>query len=467
MSDFLVDLGSRRTARTLVRTLGLPVPLPQRLARDASPYDARPLQGQIAHVYAKGALSSVLARTLARAGARAWIDGDLAPFAHHAEAWSRPAHPIGEAPDSKPASLVFDGTTIDHPDGLVALHSFFKPRIKRLGTCGRVVVLARPAEGLSPAAAAAARGLEGFTRALAKEIGRKGSTANLVTVAQGAEERLEPVLRWLLSKRSAYVSGQPIAVDSTVAPDGSPAELRPLEGKLALVTGAARGIGRATAMSLAREGAHVLCLDRPADDGPVSKVAAEVGGTPVLVDVTAPDAAERITEAIKAAGHEHLDILINNAGVTRDKTLGNMDLDRWNLTLGVNLSAVIRLTETLPLAEGARIVCLSSIAGIAGNVGQTNYSASKCGIIGYVQALAPTLADRGIAVNAIAPGFIETRLTKAIPVATREVARRLCNLSQGGLPTDIAETATFLSTPGAAGLAGNVIRVCGGNLVGA
>jgi len=113
------------------------------------------------------------------------------------------------------------------------------------------------------------------------------------------------------------------------------------------------------------------------------------------------------------------------------------------------------------------MVYLSSVSGIAGNRGQTNYSASKSGIIGYVSALAPKLANKGIAINAVAPGFIETQMTAQIPYATQLVARRLNNLNQGGLPEDVAETVTFLSSPGAAGLTGQVIRVCGGALIGA
>jgi 3-oxoacyl-[acyl-carrier protein] reductase len=185
-------------------------------------------------------------------------------------------------------------------------------------------------------------------------------------------------------------------------------------------------------------------------------------------DVTADDAGDRLCELIseKFGG---IDIIVHNAGVTRDKTLKNMDEARWDLTLGVNLQAVIQLTEALDdlLRPDARIICLSSVAGIAGNFGQTNYAASKAGIIGYTEALAADLAPRGIAVNAIAPGFIETRLTAAIPAATREVARRLCNLSQGGQPIDIAEAVTFLSSPGAAAMSGRMIRVCGGALIGA
>jgi 3-oxoacyl-[acyl-carrier protein] reductase len=148
-----------------------------------------------------------------------------------------------------------------------------------------------------------------------------------------------------------------------------------------------------------------------------------------------------------------------------------MPRETWDQALDINLGAVVTITEAL-LANGSlrdqgRIVCLSSVAGIAGNMGQTNYAASKAGIIGLVDHLAPRLAERGITVNAIAPGFIETRLTKAIPTVIREVGRRLSALAQGGLPQDVGEAITFLSSPGACGVTGNVLRVCGGAFIGA
>ena len=162
-------------------------------------------------------------------------------------------------------------------------------------------------------------------------------------------------------------------------------------------------------------------------------------------------------------------VIVHNAGVTRDRTLGKMREQSWDLTLDVNLGAILRLNEALlpALGAGGRVILLASIAGLAGNVGQTNYAASKAAVAGLARHLGPALAPRGIAVNAIAPGFIETRMTAAIPAATREVARRLSNLSQGGLPEDVAAAITFLCSPGAAGLSGRVLRVCGGNLIGA
>jgi 3-oxoacyl-[acyl-carrier protein] reductase len=138
--------------------------------------------------------------------------------------------------------------------------------------------------------------------------------------------------------------------------------------------------------------------------------------------------------------------------------------------VAVNLDAVIRTTRALLdrklIEPGGRIVCLSSVAGIAGNLGQTNYAASKAGVIGFVEKLAPEVAARGITVNAIAPGFVETRLTQAVPVMIREAGRRLSALGQGGIPDDIGQAIVFLATPGASGVTGSVLRVCGGALIG-
>jgi 3-oxoacyl-[acyl-carrier protein] reductase len=213
-----------------------------------------------------------------------------------------------------------------------------------------------------------------------------------------------------------------------------------------------------------------VCLDRPADDQLVSEVARDVAGSVLLADVSAADAPELIAKALKQ-GHGGVDIVVHNAGITRDKTLARMKRDWWEQTIDVNLGAVVRITSKLVsgkvLRDSGRLICLSSVSGIAGNLGQTNYAASKAGIIGYVAGLAGPLAKRGITVNAIAPGFIETRLTDAIPLAIREVGRRLSSLGQGGLPQDIAEAATFLASPGAWGITGRTIRVCGGALVGA
>ena len=155
-------------------------------------------------------------------------------------------------------------------------------------------------------------------------------------------------------------------------------------------------------------------------------------------------------------------------------TLVNTHADRWGSVLGVNLAAQLRMNDVLldpdragGLADGGRIVTVSSTSGIAGNRGQVSYAASKAGVIGMVQALAARVADRGITVNAVAPGFIETEMTARIPLATREIGRRINSLGQGGLPVDVGETIAWLAEGGSAGVTGQVVRVCGQSLLGA
>jgi 3-oxoacyl-[acyl-carrier protein] reductase len=473
MTDRLLALSANPNARRVIQTLGLPVPLPPVLERDGRPWQERPLEDRTVTVgFGPGAqLVGTLAACLAPAGAAPRVvGGDLAPFIEAGEAWGRPpvqVDPAATEDETRNYALIFDATGLSTPEDLRSLHTFFHPRVRGLSRSGRVIVLARPVEEASTVAQAAARrALEGFTRSLAKELGRNGGTANQLTVMPGAEDRLAAALRWFASPRSAYVSGQHLIVSSEVAAGPTPLA-RPLDGKVAMITGAARGIGAATAEALAREGAHVIVLDRPADDALASEIARKIGGSVLLHDVTSPEAPAAIAAYVRE-NFGRLDILVHNAGITRDKTLGKMKQDWWDLTLDVNLGALLRITDALDplLPEGARIVALSSIAGIAGNPGQTNYGASKAGVIGLISAYAEKYASRGIAVNGIAPGFIETRLTDAIPVATREVGRRLCNLSQGGLPGDVAEAITFLSSPGAQAFSGQILRVCGGNLLG-
>ncbi len=474
MADFLLD---NPQARKLVKALGLPLPLPERLARAKGPYEERPLDDQNVLVGGHGALAEALAGTLAQAGANPWVvAGDaaaLAPYLAQGEAYGRPPKAIkeGDAPEgARVAAIVFDATELRSPEELQSLYEVFHPWIRRLQRCGRVLVLGRPpADSKDPEVAATRAGLQGFTRSLAKEIGGNGSTANGVFVQEGAEERLEPLLRFLLSSRSAFLSAQPFTLTTTAKGEDFPMT-QPLEGKVALVTGAARGIGEATAELLAAEGAHVVCLDRPADDGPCSRVAQRIGGSVLLIDITDRDAPKRIAGALheKQGG---VDIVVHNAGVTRDKTLARMSPEQWDSALDINLGAVVRITAELldkkVLQSAGRVICLSSVAGIAGNRGQTNYSAGKAGIVGYVQVLSRQVARRGITVNAVAPGFIETRLTAAMPVALREAARRLSALGQGGQPEDVAQVITFLATPGSVGLTGETVRVCGGALIGA
>jgi 3-oxoacyl-[acyl-carrier protein] reductase len=365
-------------------------------------------------------------------------------------------------------ALLFDASGIKESGELVELQRFFYPAVGRLKRNGRVVVVGTsPSEADSTGAATAQRALEGFTRSLAKELGARGATVQLLYVQIGAEDELDSTLRFLLSPRSAYVSGQVIRLGAPVSEVPAIDWERPLEGRRALITGASRGIGAAIAQVLAREGARVIGLDVAAALDQLRDLMGELGGEAIGLDITATEAPERICEQLP----DGLDILVHNAGITRDRTIAKMPEERWRELMEVNLCAEERLNDAIleadRLAANGRIVCVSSMSGIAGNSGQTNYATSKAGVIGMVEALAPALAKRGATINAVAPGFIETQMTAAMPIGVREAGRRLSSLSQGGLPVDVAETIAWFASPASGGLNANVIRVCGQNLLGA
>ena len=176
----------------------------------------------------------------------------------------------------------------------------------------------------------------------------------------------------------------------------------------------------------------------------------ELGGEAVSLDITTVDAPQRIARAVKEK-HDGVDMVVHNAGITRDKKLANMPPDRWTSVIDVNLAAPERITTELLeqklIRPNGRIVGVASIAGIAGNLGQTNYATSKAGVIGFVDAFAPIAAEQDVTVNAVAPGFIETQMTAAIPLVIREAGRRMNSMSQGGLPVDVAETVAWFAHP--------------------
>jgi 3-oxoacyl-[acyl-carrier protein] reductase len=374
--------------------------------------------------------------------------------------------------DTRYAALLFDATACRAVADLHDVYAFFHRTVARTLGSARIIVLGTPPDACDDATEAATqRALDGLVRSLAKEL-RGGATANLVMVDPGAEEAVESTLRFLLSGRSAYVNGQPIRVGP--AGEEQPAAIadwdRPLDGQLAVVTGAARGIGEAIAETVARDGATVVCLDLPAQGERLTTVANRIGGTTLQLDITADDAPAQLASYLRER-HGGVDILVHNAGVTRDKTIVGMDDPRWDLVLDINLAAQQRIDEALlerdVLNRHGRIVTVSSVSGIAGNRGQTNYAASKAGLIGRVHALAPALAERRATINAVAPGFIETEMTDEMPFAVREIGRRMNSLAQGGLPVDVAETIAWLASPASAHVNGQVVRVCGQSLIGA
>lgn len=384
------------------------------------------------------------------------------------------AHAASQRDDTRYAAVVYDASGIETSEGLDDLYRTLQGGVRRLARNARIVVLAADPDQLGDLRhRTAQRALEGFTRSLAKEVGGKGATVNLINVAPDAEQGAVAPLRFFLSGRSAFVTGQVVTVGppTDVAP-ATPADYdKPLAEKVAVVTGAARGIGAAIAETLGRDGAHVVCVDLPSAGQQLADVANSVGGAAFPLDVSAEDAPEKLVSYLTER-HGGVDILVHNAGITRDKTLAGMDDKRWDMVLDINLVAIERINEHLleqdALKDNGRIIALSSaVGGIAGNRGQTNYGATKAGIIGHVAGLAPTLAENGSTANAIAPGFIETEMTDKMPFGPREVGRRISSLGQGGQPLDVAEAIAYLAGPDTTWINGTVLRVCGQSLLGA
>ncbi|MGW0603191.1 3-oxoacyl-ACP reductase [Streptomyces sp. NPDC002640] len=437
MADRYQSFTRTAPGRFLSKRLGLPQPAPLRRWSAERPA----LDGPLLHLTAgKSALD--LAPVLARTGPEVRTEGA-----------------------ERPAAVVVDATGVRTVEALAEVHGALHPVVRGVAESGRVVVLGAPLDAGDHHQAAVQQGLEGFVRSLGKEIGR-GRTVNLVRLTDAASA--ESTLRFLFSPKSAFVDGQVIEVDEAevTAPEDWD---RPLAGRTALVTGASRGIGAAVAETLARDGAHVVVLDVPQAEEEARALAMRLGGTALGLDITAVDAADRIAAVLPDG---RLDVLVHNAGITRDRRLVNMPAERWSSVLDVNLASVLHTTDTLLaqglIPRGGRITATASIAGIAGNSGQTNYAASKAGVIGMVRSLAPrALAEHGVTVNAVAPGFIETKMTAAVPLMIREAGRRMNSLVQGGLPVDVAETHAWFAGPASGGVNGQVVRVCGQSLLGA
>lgn len=375
-----------------------------------------------------------------------------------------------DKPGEKVKALVFDASGLNDSSQSEVLHRFFHDSARSILPCGRIIILGRPPEQCQqPRKATVQRGLEGLVRSLGKEF-KRGVAAQLVYVAEGAEGQIESTLRFLLSPRSAYVSGQVVRIGKVNNSVTAPADWSaPLKGKKVLVTGSSGGIGSAIAEVMARDGAKVICLDVPQAQADLEKVAAKLGGSALALDLTQADAADTLIAKAQADGG--WDVVVHNAGITRDKKIANMKTDFWNSVVDINLSTQERINDALleagALNKGGRIVCVSSMSGIAGNLGQTNYAFSKAGVIGMVQSLVPSLAQQDITINAVAPGFIETQMTAAIPLGIREAGRRLNSMHQGGQPRDVAEAIAWFASPASGGVTGNIVRVCGQSLLGA
>ncbi len=469
MADRYQQLIGTPIGQLVSKQIGLPDPARLERFQPGQPV----VSGPVALGAAPGSrLGRALANVLAAAQAEVLtpMDDELRAAAADAQLHAGIWNPDAATEQQRFKALVFDATGIKASEQLTEAWAFLHPTIRRVLGSGRVIVLGTPPEDCeSPDEAIAQRALEGLVRAVGKEL-RRGATAQLLYVRPGAEEALESTVRFFLSPRSAFVSGQVTRIGPAPAPDAAIDSDVPLTGKTALVTGAARGIGAAIAEVLARDGAHVVGLDVPAMSAELTAGMASLGGSVLTADITDAQAPVEIASRL-LEHHGGADVVVHNAGVTRDKTLGRMTEDLWSTVIDINLIAPQRINRELlerdAVRANGRIVCVSSISGIAGNAGQTNYSTSKAGVIGIVQAWAPRLAGRAVTINAVAPGFIETQMTAAMPIVVREAGRRMNSLAQGGLPVDVAETIAWFASPASGGVTGNIVRVCGQSLIGA
>ena len=444
--DKYTQLVSRGLGKDLAKKLGLPQPVVLRRHEPGQPLVQGPVLLQGSTAGADELASTLLAWNL--------------DIRRHA------------VPKEKLGAIILVLDELAHPDDLEKPVLAAAASLRDLAPNARVITVSRTAASAStPEIAAARQGVDGLLRSLAKEL-RAGATGNGILLADGADTTSPSTLgtlRFFLSGRSAYVDGQLLAVTSGAGQlPGDPE--KPLAGKVAVVTGAARGIGAAIARTLYRDGAALVLVDVPAAGDHLAAVANEVRGTALQLDISRADAGQRIIDhAVER--HGRLDLVIHNAGITRDKLLANMDAGRWNSVTAVNIAAQLRINEALLASEhfrsAPRIVSVASTSGIAGNRGQTNYAASKGGVMGMVRATAPLIGAHGGSINAVAPGFIETEMTARMPFVTREAARRLNSLQQGGQPEDVAEAIAFLASDAAGGISGEVLRVCGQQLVGA
>lgn len=373
-------------------------------------------------------------------------------------------------------ALVIDATNYIDETSYHSLYKNVKNSLKVLANNARVLLITNTSStAQSTEQNAFSQAVIGFTKSLAKEIGRKGSTANIILIDEinnnnknSSIVALANPLQFFLSANSAFVSGQVIKINNQIA---LPVHTTTKKNRqqIAVVTGAAQGIGAAISHTLTNKGYFVIGVDIEPMKSQLISTMGELQGQAFILDVSAKDAGEQLTDL--ANKHGGFDVMVHNAGITRDKTLAKMPEHFWQQTIAINLLSVMTINSSLishkAINEGGRIICLSSMNGIAGQGGQTNYACSKAGIIGYVTSMACQLAKYNITLNAVAPGFIDTKMTEKIPFFTREMGRRMNALGQGGLPVDVAETIAFLGSRDNIAVSGQTIRVCGLNIIGA
>lgn len=438
MSDFLQN----PMVKQIAKSLNLPLPIPAQLTRNNNAYSNTEWQGK----------KTAFVTTTDEDKEAQKVLLSLKPYINESSLYQE-----------KLDAVIISGLAIENIEMSVEFFTKAQLAVQKLNKNARVVVLSKV--GTDIESIAVQKSFEGFSRALSKELGKNGTTVNHLVIKDTPAEDVARAILFFISDKSSFITGQVIVLNNNYA-TAIQSTNQLLSGKTAIVTGAARGIGAATATFLAREGAKVIIVDVPQAEEDAKKLAEQINGDVLLMDITQQDAVSSIQKYVLEK-YKQLDILVNNAGITRDKTLAKMSIAQWNSIMQVNLKAAMSLTEAFiknGFSKNPKIVGLASISGIAGNVGQTNYSASKAGMIAFMNTL---FNENQYMANAVAPGFIETKMTESLPLFVKEGGRRLSTLKQGGIPEDVAELITFLSSPLSDGIAGQVIRVCGGSMIGA
>ena len=428
-------------ARRVIARLPLPIATPAELRRHGGKPPERPLARRTASVSGPDAQGvSTLGDALHDAGAT------LLP-------------PTAQNPADIVLLVLGANTTIS---SLVSWSVDHGAVLRSVSPQGRVLFVLR---GEEPSLTSDA--LHGFLRSLSREVGRKAVTVNAIVSPDPA--LAAPTAVFLASDRASFVSGQTLFLHSGSRPGPSPSKT-----EVALVTGAARGIGAAIARSLASARYRVAVIDVESQAAAGRELVGALGGEAAGMlfqscDVRDQQAAHMMLERVRALSpNGTLDVLINNAGITRDRTFARMNQQEWADVIEVNLAAVVELTRKALgcMRDGGRIVNVSSVTGLAGNFGQTNYAMAKGGIIGLTRTAATELESRGIGITAVAPGLIDTPMTAKMPLVSREIAKQMTSLAQAGLPEDVATAVEFLARREAWPLRGQILRVDGGMFFG-
>jgi 3-oxoacyl-[acyl-carrier protein] reductase len=461
VADYFLELAKNPLARSIVSKLPLPVTLPPVLKRRNATWTNEEFSGRTVLLLPDGPAETA---------------GDQA--GRFAQALTETVHRLsGKVLQHLPAdeqanALLVDATRLSSPLALERVFLALQKNLKLLRSGGRVVIAAAAGDAAAPEAAATMAALKAFVKSVGRELGRSGGTANLLLFPHGAEGEAAEVAAWMLTDRPAFISGQTLELNHADGLEIVRDAL--LKDKTAIVTGAARGIGLAICQALRREGAQVLGIDHPSQKAVLQDAMQAISADALIQDLSDPLAPAKLAQLIDSGeagsfGQDGtVDVIVHNAGITRDRTLKRMSVAEWDAVMKLNYEFPRQMSHGMLrpqqgkkplLAKGGRIIMISSIVGLAGNFGQTNYAAAKGGVIGLTEGLAHAHPDYRI--NAIACGFIETGMTAKIPPLMREVARRINALKQGGLPEDVAEACLMLAGPHGSQISGQVVRVCG------